>query len=313
MLREASKYLVDPEFANAMCRLDPISPTEPPAKFRLLYPVRGVSADPGTAPKWFPNPQSAPVSQSHAVAEAHFEQFVTGLESVFDIQRTVFSMAELWRTTRPQELSADLDEAIGTLYEDIVYHDCVRNVVDPFIADWKARFRAQHPDAAAPPPDPWIVPIVKARMDYGRRVTAADYRAANAARERFATWVVDTLFRAHAQPGETPLLIFPQSWGIPAYRHELPTAAPPPQGDRPLFWSGFSLYSIAYCSGCPDFTVPVGEVPYESTVTGRREWLPCSVSLLSAPGNDGVLLNLLQSLEERGVLRPQVTGARMYA
>ena len=312
VLREASRHLVDPPFASAMSRFDPILPTERQVKFRILYPVRDALADPTAAPKWFPNPEDKSGSRPHAAAEDHFERLVSGLESLFDTKRVVFNLAALWRATKPDALADDLDEVTGTLYQNSVYYDCARNVVDPFVADWKARSRAREPDAPDPPPEPWIIPVVKARMDYGRRLTAAEYDAANAAREQFAKWVVDVLFRTLIEPDETPLLVFPQSWGLPAYRIDMPKSAPPPEGDRALFWSGFSIYSISYCSGCPDFTVPVGEVPYVSKVTSRREWLPCSVSMLSPPGNDGVLLNLLQSLEERGVLQSQITGSRMY-
>ena len=313
ILRAVNQHLLDPSVAKHMSHLDLLGPNKPQMKFRILYPVCGVSADPSADLKWFPNPESARTLRPHAAAEAHFEKFVSELESLFSTKRAVFEIAELWHATRPEDLSDSMDEATATLYQDIVYYDSVRKTVDPFIADFKAQYQLQNPDAVDSPPEPWLIPIVKARMDYGRRVSRADYDAANTARERFAKWVVDVLLRTHLDPGEIPLLLFPQSWGIPAYRHELLSAAPPPEGDRPIFGSGFSIYSIAYCSGCPDFTVPVGEVPYVSKVTGRREWLPCSISLLSTPGKDGVLLNLLQSLEECGILRPQVTGTRVYA
>ena len=77
-------------------------------------------------------------------------------------------------------------------------------------------------------------------------------------------------------------------------------------------WRGFSVYSISYCSGCPDYVVPVGEVAFTSRLTGRPGFLPVAVSLLVPRDMDAVLLALLQDLEAAGILRPVACGSRTF-
>lgn len=81
---------------------------------------------------------------------------------------------------------------------------------------------------------------------------------------------------------------------------------------RILQWPGFSVYSISYCSGCPDYAVPVGEVPFTSRITGQQGFLPVAVSLLVPRDMDDVLLGLLKDLEAAGVLRSVACGSRTF-
>ena len=57
--------------------------------------------------------------------------------------------------------------------------------------------------------------------------------------------------------------------------------------------------------------MPVGEVPYNSTVTLQEEYLPVAVNLLVAHGCDLVLANLVRDLEEAGILKPSAAGTRI--
>lgn len=79
-----------------------------------------------------------------------------------------------------------------------------------------------------------------------------------------------------------------------------------------LQWPGFSVYSISYCSGCPDYAVPVGEVAFTSRITGQQGFLPVAVSLLVPRDMDDVLLGLLKDLEAAGILRSVACGSRTF-
>ncbi|KAL8731036.1 MAG: hypothetical protein Q9166_003687 [cf. Caloplaca sp. 2 TL-2023] len=51
----------------------------------------------------------------------------------------------------------------------------------------------------------------------------------------------------------------------------------------------------------PEFTIPIGQVPFESRVSGRTEHLPVAVSLLAAPGRDIELISQIEAcLHEAG-------------
>ena len=262
-------------------------------KYKLLFPVREQDCAMEKSLSWFPYPG---VPGKAAEAEDKLETFVQRLEQHLDCKRSVFNMDELWRKTRPSGQPDSLFEATKTLYQDIVYYTYTRETIDPFIKDYSAANNGRKPHLDGLP---------QARQAYGRGLTPEQHEAAVQDYGMFAKWVLDVLL-APTSPNEVPLLIFPRTWSLPDYRDTLP--AP----DRPLFWNGFSQYSISYCSGCPDFTVPVGEVPYHSRVTDCEEMLPVSLALLGRPAMDRVMLGLLKELEDSGALLPVKTGSRMY-
>lgn len=72
------------------------------------------------------------------------------------------------------------------------------------------------------------------------------------------------------------------------------------------------MYSISHCSGCPDITIPVREVRFNSKITQKEEYLPVAMSLLAPRGEDEALLRLVAKLEESGVLRPVECGFRLW-
>ena len=267
-------------------------PSKPPMKYKLLYPIRAKGTKPQGSRRWFPYPGEP---GDAAEVEDLFEETVQKLEAHLKCIRTTFNIDDLWRQTRPIGQPETLDKATGNIYTILTTHTCVRETIDPFIADFKAANKNRHP---------FIDSIVKARQDHGRSITTQQFETATRSAHIFSHWVRETLF-AKTNEDELPLLIFPQSWATPTYRDE------PDKG--PLFFSSFSIYSLSYLSGCPDCTVPVGEVARKSRVTEAEMLLPVSLSVLSPPGTDVQLTELLSELEDKGILRAVKTGERMYA
>jgi Asp-tRNA(Asn)/Glu-tRNA(Gln) amidotransferase A subunit family amidase len=253
-------------------------------RYKLLYPVRSADADPSDNPRWFARPDKP---TKHQKVDNIFESFVAKLEEHLNCKRQLFNMDELWSKTHPESMDANLSKATGTIYQKLVYSATANDVVKPFIAKYQAAHEGR---------TPYLEPIFKRRYEYGTSVTKAEVEKTVQQFETFRSWLLNVLFKS--DPDEITILLFPQTWGIPSYRDE----GKPPKKD--IFWEAFSLYSISYVSGCPDITVPVGQVPYHSRITEHEEWLPVSLSFLSQPGNDRVLTSLLRQLEGTGVLSP---------
>jgi Asp-tRNA(Asn)/Glu-tRNA(Gln) amidotransferase A subunit family amidase len=275
------------------------SPRSTP-RYKLLYPTRSKEADPDGSPRWFPHPEG----QSNAKlsrAENIFGDVVAKLETHLHCQRQIFNMDELWRNTHPETMDADLAKATATIYQKLVYRATAKDVIDPFIEKHKALHDGRVP---------FLEPVFRRRYEYGAQVTQSEFDAAVQDFQKLQAWLRNVLFSS--EPDEVVILIFPQSWGTPNYRDE--SKATPNAKIEPgkVFWEGFSLYSISYASGCPDITVPVGQTPYQSRITEHEEWLPVSLSMLSQPGNDLVLTDLLKDLEECGVLRAVESGRETY-
>jgi len=75
---------------------------------------------------------------------------------------------------------------------------------------------------------------------------------------------------------------------------------------------GFSDGRISNMARVPDLVVPVGEIPYNSTVSLKMEHMPVTMSFVAARGCDLMLVNLIEDLEKAGVLKPVSTGPMMY-
>lgn len=76
---------------------------------------------------------------------------------------------------------------------------------------------------------------------------------------------------------------------------------------------GFTNGRIANMAETPDLVVPVGEVPYNSTVSHHTEYLPVTMSFVASRGCDLMLVNLIKDLEKAGILNPVGTGPKMYS
>ena len=146
--------------------------------------------------------------------------------------------------------------------------------------------------------------IVKARLEHGRTITPDNIASSLEAMQAFRSWTEGTLFGSHDQ-GATTLLIFPQTCGRPDYRDKVPEVGE-------LFNDTFSIYAFGYLVGCPDYALPVAEVPYVSEVTGKTEYLPASISLIGRPGTDLDLFDIVEHLQENGALSNVSAGSRMF-
>lgn len=56
----------------------------------------------------------------------------------------------------------------------------------------------------------------------------------------------------------------------------------------------------------------VGEVPYNSSISGKTEYIPVTMSLVAAHGCDLMLANMVREMEANGILAPVSTGSTMY-
>lgn len=270
----------------------------PRRKFNLLYPTRAAQlSNPdqhhGGQHRWFPNPG---VDRSTwTVAEKQIEAVISQVEATLDCTRIPFNINELWRVTPPVGQPRSLDEAVGNIYSVITTSSAVHTFADRFISDYAAKHSASSPN---------ISPLVQRRLDHGRKVSTKELTKALAATEAFARWAETTLFGSYDQEAMT-LLVFPQSCGRPDYRNDITD-----RGE--LFNDTFSIYSFGYLVGCPDYTIPVAEIPFISKITQKEEKLPVSISLVSRPGTDGELFDVVQSLKDAGALRDVFPGQSLY-
>ncbi|KIW31595.1 uncharacterized protein PV07_03225 [Cladophialophora immunda] len=267
-------------------------------KYNLLCPTRPAQPENGGTPhhghqKWLPRPSVD--AKYWSQAEKQIETMLSRLECHLDCERVFFDIDELWRATPPIGQPRSLDQAVGHVYSTITTASAVGGGIDQFFGKYEANNNGQPPK---------VSDLVNRRLDHGRNVSTEKITGALEAMQAFKLWVETTLFGSYDQDAIT-LLVFPQSLGRPDYRDNVPDRAE-------LFNDAFSIYSFGYLVGCPDYTVPVAEVPYLSKVTSRTEYLPVSISLVGRPGSDLELFNVVQQLHRFGVISDVATGPRLY-
>lgn len=276
-------------------RISSVSPGK--RKYNLLYPTRcgpRKGTPPGRQQRWFPHPEADPSEMTEA--EEQMEAVVCQVERVLDCKRIAFNIYDVWAATPPKGQPRSLDEATGRIYGDITTSSACATGVDKFIADYAAANNGEKPPMSD---------IVKQRLDYGRTLPNDDIAAALEATEAFRRWMEVTFFTSF-DADTTTIMMFPQSCGQPEYRDKKPAE------NSSLFCEAFSVYAFGFLCGCPDYTIPVGEVSYQSRITDRTEYLPVSLSFLSKPGTDLELFNVVNQLHEKGIISDVMSGSRMY-
>ena len=233
-------------------------------RYKLLYPVRAIDSEDQF--RWFPDPEAKVVLTP---AEKQMESFITLFEAHLDCERVPFNLEDFWQATRPKGAPSTLDEAIGCIYSTLTTSSAAHGTIDPFIADYVRQNAAKMP---------FIEPIVAARIAHGRSITPNQISAALESMQTFRHWV-NTILLGPPEEDAIALMVFPQSFGRPSYRDEVPDHS------KGLFNDAFSVYAFGYLCGCVDYTVPIGEIPFLSRITGEERYLPVSISMVSRPGN----------------------------
>ncbi|KAF4992471.1 hypothetical protein FGRMN_7142 [Fusarium graminum] len=120
----------------------------------------------------------------------------------------------------------------------------------------------------------------------------------------YRKWFMDHILTGkHANA----LVILPLESMAPRYRDEMPTFKRPPQ-------DGINSLALAPVLHSPVLNVPIGEMPYDSRVTGRQEYLPFSVAVMGVQGTDLILMDTVHSvLESAGFPTKVNTGKRIWA
>lgn len=146
------KSLMERSFSSSV-------PSKPPLKYKLLCLTRAKSAETQDSRRWFSFPGEPGYEPD---VDRLFEEIVHKLELYLKCTRSPFNLDDLWRGTRPPGQDKSLDKATSPIYTLLTTHFCVRETIDPFIADFKAANNGR---------SPFIDFVVKARQDHGRSTT----------------------------------------------------------------------------------------------------------------------------------------------
>ena len=231
---------------------------------------------------------------TNPASAAIFASFVSKLTAFIGGTQQNITVATLWNSTKPASVTQNITTYLNTTYPTLIGYEQATVLGTPFNATYQASFSKQ----------PFFDPVVLVRWAFGLSQGAAGYQAALTQKETFKAWWNSTVLIANDTTCSNAIYVYPQSTGSTQYRNVYFLPSGPP--------TGFSNGRISVLTEIPDIVVPIGQVPYHSTITGRTEYLPVTISLMAAKGCDYMLLNLIEGLSDAGIISGVKVGATAF-
>ncbi|KAF2676087.1 glutamyl-tRNA amidotransferase [Lentithecium fluviatile CBS 122367] len=223
------------------------------------------------------------------IANTLLLDFVGNVSSFLNANVTTFNLSTAWIASNVS--SERLESMLNLTYPVLITQQQAPLVRDPFYADYAAKHDGRRP---------FIDPVPLVRWGWGDNTTETLDRAI-ANKTMFMSWFNSTVLVANKQTCSDSLLFYVGTTGAaPDYRNVYLSDPRPP--------AGFGQNSISGFSEAPDYVVPIGEAPYNSTITGHVEYLPVAVDIMAAKGCDGMILSLIEALYEAGILKKAKAG-----
>ncbi|KAE8349880.1 amidase family protein [Aspergillus coremiiformis] len=180
-------------------------------------------------------------------------------------------------------------------------------VANPLLSTW-----ATHHEGRFPPVDPqWR----KEWSQFDSSTTnQTAYDQALRDKRKGVDWFEKNVLRETPQScSESVLICDIGTGGLPSFREKALNEGPNATflGMMP---DGAAIPCSLICPifGCADFTIPVGQVPYQSPVSKVTEQYPVTMNLIVRRGCDFVLFNMVEQLAKAGVIRAVKTGKAAF-
>ncbi|KAF2502329.1 amidase signature enzyme [Lophium mytilinum] len=220
------------------------------------------------------------------------QDFVGDLESFLGIQQEAVSFADEWSRAPPQEAASESQsDFMKDATKDAFWYDDY-HALDSFRTDYQSKFNKQ----------PYVSPPVRAQWESASKIDPAQRDEAVRRINVYRQWFLSAIM---ASEKRNALVILPIENVSPRYRDQ-----PPPPFHAP---SGVTTLTLSPILEAPELVVPIGEIPYQSVISGREEMLPVAVGLLALPGSDLLLMDLARGcLEKAGRPVSVHTGRYMF-
>jgi len=208
------------------------------------------------------------------------------------------SIREMWKSSHPEGTPDNVDAYLADLVARTFYYAFYHS------SDGFRRAYAETHDGKTP----YVIPFVQRRWAKGAAVSDAQHQEAESKMKVYKEWFLSTVFHQPSidEGRKQVFILLPISNVVPNYRDEV---SPSPEQQ-----SGLDELFLPPILGAPNIAVPIGDVPYESRITGRTEYLPVVADLVAAPGNDWQLIAAVERvLTLSGRPTTVKTGKRMFS
>ncbi|KAJ6576658.1 amidase family protein [Mycena vulgaris] len=235
-------------------------------------------------------------------AQAIYDDFIDFLVTDFNFSSVSMNISAILRTSDVPEISNFTAFQLNS--NKLAEYYSWQHVGKPLAEIWNAT----HGRYPAFDPNP--------RNAYVRAqaMSEEDYADAVVIKNEFGALFAENVLSPNEESCSNAIMIYDSgTGGLPSYREEDLNAL---EGATALSQTvpngGLASNYLASTAGFPDLTVPLGQVDYESVISLKTEKLPVSVQLVAYRGCEGMLLDLISAMAEKGYLVTVKTGTAAY-
>ncbi|KAK7461377.1 hypothetical protein VKT23_008554 [Stygiomarasmius scandens] len=234
------------------------------------------------------------------------QQFLGGNASGVSVTRD-FSIPSLWNQT--SGVGIPVQTFVNETYPTLIAFYQWTNVGKPLFDDYAALNGGRNPH---------INPQVKFRWEFGESQGLDGYNAELAKRETFENWTmshfsrVRRVFICTREPTITHALLLGAQWDTRSINAGTYSSRETYFSGSPSIPFGFSSGRASSLARVPEVVVPIGQIPFNSTISGIEEQLPVSISLVASRNCDFMLLDLVDKLADAGIVRDVKTGRTAF-
>ncbi|KAF8249055.1 amidase signature enzyme [Wilcoxina mikolae CBS 423.85] len=225
------------------------------------------------------NRDSFPVES--AAAQKLYDKFIKYLEDFLGTTKVNFSTKELWKSEgcSQQSLGNYLEPTLTDLVSYGQYHR-----YKGFQEDHQAKFGEA----------PYVNPVTRWRWNRGEHTTRDQFEESLRHQKMYADFFAEHVLSPDSTTGSNALLVSPFNPGNVEYR-DVYRPHPKERDIREFGW-GFRDAFSSPLAGNPEIIIPIGQIPYNSPVSLKVEYVPVTASIQGAKKSDLMLLNLVRQL-----------------
>ncbi|KAL4790271.1 amidase signature domain-containing protein [Aspergillus venezuelensis] len=232
------------------------------------------------------------------VSQAVFDEWINKLATFLNATVESSSIDTYWNATAHRDHpNTDFWSFMQMVGFNLIWRNQLQKVIQPFKTAYAAAFGGR---------TPFINPFPLARYESAANITQKDSDTAYSRFRYFKSWFGENVVKSNPSSCSESLFVIPMATGDTVYRNNI--YSPPDVSS----WASFTPYYFSVQSQGPEVTLPIGEVEYLSNITDVKERLPVAIDLLAHRNCDIMLLDLVGSLAEGGVLREVKTGRTLW-
>ncbi|KAI1129070.1 putative amidase [Nemania abortiva] len=212
--------------------------------------------------------------QEDAEQQAMTEAFISIVEKFLGVERAPISITDTWASNPPKEAGTKtLQEflemsAVWPMYYD-TYH-----TFDNFRQDYLAKYGKP----------PFVGPYMRKRWSIAVPFKKEERAQGVAEMKVFRTWFENKIMGQDSDTVTNAVMIMPFGAATPKYRDDT--------NKLPSVVGSFSVFYLPAVLQLPTLIIPIGQKPYDSRISGQKEYLPIVSSFMGAKGSDVMLINL---------------------